>query len=216
MPSVAASPPAGGPAGPSRGSEDRRDDILRAGLDLFALDGFHGTSVRQIARAVGVNEATLYHYFPSKDAILQAVFDRVLADRRAAFTAWSQGDSDRDTVADILRRLGRVFLAHAVTPLELKLTRLMLSEGPRLSDEGRRSFERMHHVSMQPAIDLFVQLMADGKVRRLDAERAVMTFFAPMILWKICHAMGKQGGDADEGDRLLDHQVEMIALSLRP
>jgi AcrR family transcriptional regulator len=214
VPSDAASLPAG--EAPARSSDERREDILRAGLDLFALSGFHGTSVRQIARAVGVNEATLYHYFPSKDAILQAVFDRVLEERRTTFAAWVEREGTEGTLAEILLRLGRGFLVQAVTPLELKVTRLMLSEGPRLSAEGRQAFERVHRASMQPAIDLFQRLMEQGRVGSLDPERVTMTFFAPLILWKICHAMGKMGTDGDESERVLAHQVEMLARALRP
>lgn len=201
---------------PSRSSEERREEILRAGLDLFAVAGFHGTSVRQIARAVGVNEATLYHYFPSKDAMLQAVVDRVLEERRTAFAAWAEGDGDNDPVEDILGRLGRVFLQHAMTPLEVKVTRLFLSEAPRLSAEGRAAFEHVHHASMLPAIDLFQRLMDRGRVRTLDAPRVMMSFFAPLILWKICYSMGQKGGDSDESERVLAHQVELVARALAP
>jgi AcrR family transcriptional regulator len=199
---------------PSRASEERREEILRAGLDLFAVAGFHGTSVRQIARAVGVNEATLYHYFPSKDAMLQAVFDRVLEERRTAFAAWEEGDLERDRVEDILHRLGRVFLQHAATPLEVKVTRLFLSEAPRLSAEGRQAFENVHNTSMRPAVELFQRLMDQGRVRSIDAQRVMMSFFAPLILWKICYSMGERGGDSDESERVLAHQVDMIARAL--
>jgi AcrR family transcriptional regulator len=42
-----------------------REDILSAALDLFAEQGFAGTSVRQIAQAVGVAESALYYHFRS-------------------------------------------------------------------------------------------------------------------------------------------------------
>ena len=48
---------------------DTRKEILEAALDLFSQSGFAGTSMRQIARAVGVRESALYHHFPSKEAI---------------------------------------------------------------------------------------------------------------------------------------------------
>ena len=46
-----------------------RDGILEAGANLFAINGFHGTSVEDIARSVGGSRALIYQYFPSKDAI---------------------------------------------------------------------------------------------------------------------------------------------------
>ena len=51
---------------------DRRIEILDATLDLMAREGAHGTSMRAVAAATGVNVATLYHYFPSKQELLYA------------------------------------------------------------------------------------------------------------------------------------------------
>lgn len=47
--------------------------ILRACLQLFADYGYHGTSVRDIAEAVGIKSASLYKSFPSKLAMLDAL-----------------------------------------------------------------------------------------------------------------------------------------------
>ncbi|WP_063770894.1 TetR/AcrR family transcriptional regulator [Streptacidiphilus neutrinimicus] len=44
--------------------------VLRAGLELFAKAGFAGTSIRQIACVVGINSATLYAHYPSKEHVL--------------------------------------------------------------------------------------------------------------------------------------------------
>src|SRR5437899_3045055 len=54
-------------------ARDTRKEILDTALDLFAEHGFHATSVRALAAAVGVRESALYHYFPSKEAVLAAV-----------------------------------------------------------------------------------------------------------------------------------------------
>jgi len=48
--------------------------LLAAALELFAAKGFEGTSVRDIARAVGLSESVLYAHFDSKRAIFDAVF----------------------------------------------------------------------------------------------------------------------------------------------
>jgi AcrR family transcriptional regulator len=58
----------------------QRDRILEATLALMARGGAHGTSMRAVAAACGLNVATLYHYFPSKHDLLQAA----IAHRRAA------------------------------------------------------------------------------------------------------------------------------------
>ncbi len=56
-----------------QGRGERRQRILEAAMDLFARQGFHRTSTRQIAQAVGVAEGTLFNYFPTKTALLVAV-----------------------------------------------------------------------------------------------------------------------------------------------
>jgi AcrR family transcriptional regulator len=58
----------------------QRDRILEATLALMARGGSHGTSMRAVAAACGINVATLYHYFPGKQELLQAA----IAQRRAA------------------------------------------------------------------------------------------------------------------------------------
>ncbi len=55
--------------------EQRESDIMAAATRLFADEGFHGTSTRKIAAAAGVSEGTLFHYFSTKNALLQAILD---------------------------------------------------------------------------------------------------------------------------------------------
>jgi AcrR family transcriptional regulator len=49
---------------------ERRDAILHAANDLFAVQGFHGTSLSSIAARVGLSDAGLLHHFPSKEHLL--------------------------------------------------------------------------------------------------------------------------------------------------
>lgn len=53
-------------------TNDMQANILGAAMALFAKDGFDGVSMRQLAAAVGVTLATLYHYFPDKQALYDA------------------------------------------------------------------------------------------------------------------------------------------------
>lgn len=52
---------------------DQRQHILENALRLMADAGVHAMSMRQLATACGLNVATIYHYFPSKGALLDAV-----------------------------------------------------------------------------------------------------------------------------------------------
>lgn len=54
-------------------SEERREAILRAARTLFSERGFHGTTTRELAAAAEVSEALLFKYFPTKEAIYNAM-----------------------------------------------------------------------------------------------------------------------------------------------
>lgn len=54
---------------------DRREDILSASLFLFAEKGFHGTSMRDIAREADITEGLIYHYFASKRDLFRAIIE---------------------------------------------------------------------------------------------------------------------------------------------
>src|ERR1700734_592344 len=53
---------------------DKGEAILAAALDLFVERGFHGTSVPSVADKAGVAAGTIYHYFASKEALVNALY----------------------------------------------------------------------------------------------------------------------------------------------
>src|SRR6478735_3847508 len=55
------------------------DDVTRAAVRLFAAQGYANTSVQQIVEAAGVTKGAMYHYFESKDALLFAIYERMLS-----------------------------------------------------------------------------------------------------------------------------------------
>jgi AcrR family transcriptional regulator len=63
----------------ARRGPDTRDAIDRAALDLFARRGYHATSMRAIASAAKVQPAAIYHWYPSKEAILVQFQDEFMA-----------------------------------------------------------------------------------------------------------------------------------------
>ncbi|ARC55924.1 HTH-type transcriptional regulator RutR [Frondihabitans sp. 762G35] len=54
----------------------KRESILDAALEVFGQSGFHGASLREIARQCGVSHQSLMHYFPTKEELLLAVLRR--------------------------------------------------------------------------------------------------------------------------------------------
>jgi AcrR family transcriptional regulator len=56
-----------------------RDEILDAAAELFTTMGYIGTSTRTIAESVGIRQASLYHYFKTKDDILCALLSQTVS-----------------------------------------------------------------------------------------------------------------------------------------
>lgn len=70
-------------------SSDQRDTrqsaILEAARDLFSRQGYHRTTMPEIARAAGASVGLIYYHFPSKEAILLAVVQEFHAQGQEAF-----------------------------------------------------------------------------------------------------------------------------------
>ncbi|MEU1596769.1 TetR/AcrR family transcriptional regulator [Streptomyces sp. NPDC005708] len=94
-----------------------RGRILQAGLELFAESGFAGASIRQIARMVGINSATLYAHYPSKGHVL-AELVRIGHEEMRARLAEAADDTRNDSAARQLTALVRAHvLVHTDYPL---------------------------------------------------------------------------------------------------
>ena len=61
--------------------------ILSTALDLFAIKGYDATAVREICEAAGITKPTLYHFFGSKDGVLQALVQTGFRQYRAIVDA---------------------------------------------------------------------------------------------------------------------------------
>lgn len=78
MPPETSSPrPRRGPGRP-RGADStaRREDILATAAEVFSAEGYRATSMSEVARACGMSQTGLTHYFATKDVLLLAVLDR--------------------------------------------------------------------------------------------------------------------------------------------
>lgn len=106
------------------------EQILDAAGELFVTQGFTVTSTRSIAEAVGIRQASLYHHFPNKEAILEALLDatvvpslefarrvtRSVEDPRAALWAVTAGDAAN--LLSVPWNLGRLYLLPEVDGIE--------------------------------------------------------------------------------------------------
>src|SRR5699024_8836312 len=87
---VAAPDPAAEDEHPPTPGQERREAILDGASALFAERGYHGASLRDISRRVGISHPGMLHHFASKDVLLGAVIDRLEAHAQGLLDATVQ------------------------------------------------------------------------------------------------------------------------------
>lgn len=86
----------------------KQDAILDAALRLFVERGFHGTAVPEVAQEAGVAAGTIYHYFDSKTALVNALYRREKEKvSRAIHAAFPAAGSPREQFGAIWREMAR-------------------------------------------------------------------------------------------------------------
>jgi AcrR family transcriptional regulator len=88
--------------------ERRHQQILDTAIDVFAKFGFRGTTTKQLAKAAGVSEATIFLHFPSKEALYQAILEEVTQSQEPLRGVL---DADGDApLVDVLARLAQAYM----------------------------------------------------------------------------------------------------------
>jgi AcrR family transcriptional regulator len=87
--------------------EDKRRQLLDAAVRVFARKGFHASRVGDIAEEAGVAHGLLYHYFKSKDQVLEAVFHENWSVLLARIASVEETD---EPAADQLRHIATIVL----------------------------------------------------------------------------------------------------------
>jgi AcrR family transcriptional regulator len=84
------------------GKPDKREAILKAMLDLVVERGFDNAPMSVLAKRSGASPGVIYHYFPSKDDLIQAVYERVASIKHEVFfEGVSADESPRDALLRI-------------------------------------------------------------------------------------------------------------------
>jgi AcrR family transcriptional regulator len=87
--------------------EDKRRQLLDAAVRVFARKGFHASRVGDIAEEAGVAHGLLYHYFKSKDQVLEAVFHENWSVLLARIESVEETD---EPAADQIRHIAAIVL----------------------------------------------------------------------------------------------------------
>jgi TetR/AcrR family transcriptional regulator, cholesterol catabolism regulator len=155
----------------------RRAEICRTAAQLFRDRGFDATSVSDVARALGMTKAGLYHYFESKEALLfeimsyglDRVRDEVVIPARA--------------VRDPEERLHQIVMRHASIATQGRGAVTHLGDEIRaLPPNARRQLEERMRKYLELVRDTLVELKAAGRLRDVDPTVAAFSLIG-MILW---------------------------------
>jgi AcrR family transcriptional regulator len=120
----------------SNEQEDKRRTILEAAVRVFARKGYHTCRVGDIAEEAGVAHGLLYHYFRSKDAVLEAIFRETWAEIVGAVRRVDETDEPaRDRLTGIAKVVLRAWKR------DPELVTVVVREGLRSSDLQRRVAE---------------------------------------------------------------------------
>ncbi len=140
-----------------------RAALVAAGRRLFGENGFRATSVDDLAREARVTTGALYHHFPTKTALFEAVFIQAHTDLLKAATVAAQGATDD------LDELGRGFDAFLDGVLQRDVQRILVLDGPAVLGLARFTEldEQYSHAAIMHAL---VSAVRTGAIRVDDPE----------------------------------------------
>jgi AcrR family transcriptional regulator len=153
-------------------SSSPREDILRVAGHLFAERGFLGTSTLQIAAAAGLRQSAIFHWFPSKESILETLFARGW-DRSLEFFARVEASELPGAVKFCLCV---TYDARLVAGSEPHIQLMMVPTELRQPRFKRLLRKRQRLIAY---LEGFIhQAMSDGDFRQLDAEQTARMVLA--------------------------------------
>lgn len=157
---------------------DRRQQIMNVAMDLFARQGYQGTTTQQIAKKARVNEAIIFRHFPRKEELYWAVIESNCRSARG-----------KHELAERLRTIGNdreLFATIAQDWLErdrkdVSMSRLLLFsalENHRLSHRFFRTHVARYYETLAEHIRKRIR---DGAFRRVDPLLAARGFLGMVI-----------------------------------
>jgi len=148
-------------------TEQKRQTILDAAREIFLESGFETSSMDDIAARAAVSKATVYSYFPSKDALFMEVL--IEAGTTHGEAAFGELFASED-LAEGLRRFGERQLTFISTPGALALARLAINEGER-SSLGRDFYARGPGVMVDRLAQYLEKAIAKSQLREGNARQ---------------------------------------------
>jgi AcrR family transcriptional regulator len=188
----------------------RRNQILDAATAVFATKGIHRATIRDVARAAGVADGTIYNYFANKDSLLLGILDRVNESQRRAgdFAAAADAGPAAFIRSYTAQRLGQL------SAVNLDVLRVILSEllvNPQLASAYvAQVVAPTFTIGEQP----FAAWAAAGAIRTGDARLATRAMAGMVLGLLIQRMLGDPYLEAHWGD-VSDAVADLVLHGLR-
>ncbi|MGD9509735.1 MAG: TetR/AcrR family transcriptional regulator [Geminicoccaceae bacterium] len=172
---------------PRRRKDTRPAELLDAALTVFAEKGFAAARMEDIAARAGAAKGTLYLYFPSKEAVFEALVRTLIVpnlDRAEALVAEHRGE-----VAPLLRQLIELLIGVVRDDRIVVLPRLLIGELYRFPELAR--FYRANVVDRGLGLiaGLHRRGVASGEFRPQDSTAVARLVVAPVLMMAIWRAV---------------------------
>lgn len=194
-----------------------KERIIEEALTLFAEKGYKGTSVKQIAEAVGIKDASLYKHYKSKQEIFDSIVTLInehisnLSDTLGLPQNEDQHTEasnlyhklDFDGLKDLIRK---AFIFYLTDPYIYKFWRIAHME----QYQNEQIYGMYRQIFMDNAISyqtsLIVAMMKAGILCNGDARAVAISFYAPIFLLLTMYM--DHSDKKDEALTILDSQIE--------
>ncbi|MEV4113268.1 TetR/AcrR family transcriptional regulator [Nonomuraea sp. NPDC049695] len=155
--------------------------IRAAAKTLFLRHGFANVSTAALAKEAGVSKETLYTRYPSKEAVLADVLERLITTneepRVAATTVTSRAGLERE-----LRDLAHKLLAGLMDREYMELARIVIAETPRLPHVGETFRAAVPDRALAVVRRLLAAARDAGVIEDMDVRNAALLFVAPLVI----------------------------------
>lgn len=154
-------------------------DIRREALTLFARYGYEGTSLADIAKAVGIKTPSIYSHFSSKDELYLAVLDWVLEEQnRLLERAIGDSEGGEQAVEKTLKRIYEEFTSGYVLRTESAFYKRAVFFSPEaLQPVVRERVLRVEHRFAEKLGKLVEEARRRGEIGAFDTETVLSALF---------------------------------------
>lgn len=198
-----------------RRKDARPDELLDAALALFSEKGFDRTRVADVATRAGVSKGAVYLYFPSKDAMIEALVARAVGGMAKDIAA--RLDAHNGDPLMLLRQLIPLVTAHLTDPAVLAVPRLVVQEAgshPHLAAIYRAQV--IDHV-LPAARAMFARAAVAGHIRAVDPDLVLRSVMGPLLMHvlmgQVFDLHPENGADLAA---LLESHLDILAAGLDP